>query len=125
MLPVGGLPADAELDDSQQPSYTYNLDLQRGRVHGMTDGLGAIRQFVYKTLQTDRFLHDIYSDDYGAELSVNAGEEDLERWIVEALTQDDRIDDVTDFVFTAQQDSVLIAFTVESNLGQIEVTFDV
>src|SRR5690606_27931875 len=68
MIPTGGTIADAATAEVRQPSRTYKLEFARGRVAGMTDGLDAIKQAVYKILQTDRFRYEIYSFDYGHEL---------------------------------------------------------
>ncbi len=62
MIPTGAVPADAEFNESEQPSRTYMLDFARGRVSGMVDELEAVKQAVYKALSTDRFfplhIHD-------------------------------------------------------------------
>ncbi|MDU5141055.1 MAG: DUF2634 domain-containing protein [Paenibacillus dendritiformis] len=119
MLPVSGLPHDIELDAKQQPSKTYRIDFTRGRITGHTDGLDAIRQLVYKVLRTERFAHEIYSPDFGSELSVNEAAEDMERWITEALLQDDRIIEVADFRVVHTKDSALVEFVVVTDYGRI------
>ena len=50
------------------PTKTYALDMENDRIKGYADGLAAMRQAVYKILMTDRFLHIIYSTNYGTEL---------------------------------------------------------
>lgn len=117
----------------QQPSRTWKLDFERGRVTGMIDDEQAIQQAVIKALQTERFSHLIYSFDYGAELEPLVGksagllQSEIKRRIREALLQDDRISDVTDFAIDMSGDSAKVRFTVISSIGTVqgEVTIDV
>lgn len=65
---------DEPLDDQERPSKTWRLDFKKGgRITGRVDGLDAVRQAVFKVLQTNRFWHDIYDFDYGHELSLLIG----------------------------------------------------
>ena len=125
VLPIGGIPSETQLDETEQPSRTYRLDTGRGRIVGMTDGLDAIRQLVYKTLRTDRYFHEIYTANYGSEAQVNSAAIDLERWVREALLQDDRISEVRDFVLVASGDSARVDFTVVSSFGQAAISEEV
>lgn len=125
MIPTGGIPADAEFDDSSQPSRTYKLDLAWGRVSGMVDELEAVKQAVYKALRTDRFFHFIYSSNYGSEVQINRSDLELERWVNEALLQDDRISAVEDYKITVEGDSAVMEFTVVSTAGRFTVSQEV
>ena len=53
---------------ASQPSRTYAVDWQTGRVSGFVDGTDALKQAIYKILQTERFAHLIYSWNYGFEM---------------------------------------------------------
>lgn len=123
MIPVGGKVTTQNTKAIEQPSRTWKLDFERGRVTGMVDGLEAVRQAVYKVLQTERFEHLIYSSNYGVELRRFLGsnqayvQSELKRRIREALTQDDRIDDVTDFQIDIVGDTAAVRFTVVSSFG--------
>lgn len=115
-----------EIVFEQQPSRTYKLDLQRKRMVGKTDGLDAVKQSVYKILKTERFAHLIYDASYGFEGHGLIGHDplfvqsELRRRISEALLQDDRVTDITDFQISLEGDSALVRFTVVSDYG----TFD-
>ena len=50
---------------------------------------------------------------------------ELPRRIREALTQDNRIDDVTDFQFTKKGKMLHTTFTVVSNIGNISTEMEV
>ncbi len=115
----------------KEPTNTYKLHFESdNNVVGYTDGLEAIRQAVYKILQTERYEYIIYSWNYGVEFKDLYGEPipfvyaELERRITEALLVDDRIKEVTDFIFTNQltedRTEVNVSFTVKSELGEFE-----
>lgn len=109
-----------------QPSRTYALDVERGRIYGMTDTLDAMRQAVYLILRTERYTELIYSWNYGTELASLIGQpprevqSKLKRRVREALLQDDRITDVDSFVFTIEKKKVHAKFTVHTVFGDIE-----
>lgn len=116
----------------KQPSYTYGLDLVNGRVAGKVDGLDAIKQAVYKILQTERYAHLIYSWNYGSELERYIGQDfeyvqaSIAGEIKDSLMQDDRIKDVTDFrVAKTSLDSCLTSFVVHSNSGDFKAEKEV
>lgn len=123
MTPEVAAILDEPLEVQQQPSQTWKLDFDKGRVIGRTDGLDAVRQAVFKELQTDRFFHDIYDFDYGHELKQLIGsspvfvESEAKRMIEEALMVDDRIDGIDNVEFEITGDQMLIRFTVQSVYG--------
>ncbi|MEW9105309.1 DUF2634 domain-containing protein [Paenibacillus sp. S-12] len=123
--------APTMMEYTEQPTRTYRLDIEAGRILGMTDGLEAIRQAVLKILLTERFEYLIYSPDYGSELRAQLGyslgfvKSELERTISEALLQDDRILRVGEFAFEQTGDALHVHFTVETVLGQLEMKKEV
>jgi hypothetical protein len=112
---------------------TFKIDFNTNRIAYEIDGLEAIKQTIYLTLRTDRYKYLIYSFNYGNELYEIIGKEkefveiETKRCIREALLQDDRIQDVTDYKFTWSNRSVLVTFTVHTNIGilESEVNIDV
>lgn len=110
-----------------QPTYTYQMQLDRSLVRGYTDQLEAMKQAIYKILFTERYRYIIYSGNYGIELFDLFGQPvsyvcpELERRITEALTWDDRIESVTDFEFDFPKKGVVHAsFTVHTVFGDIK-----
>ena len=108
-------------------SRTYKLRFDGKPSVGMMDELEAVKQAVYLLLQTDRFLHPIFSWDYGIEREdwqEEDSEEELESLIedgiTEALLQDDRILEVTDFTFERRRDVLSVQFTVGTIFGDIQ-----
>ncbi|WP_139992632.1 DUF2634 domain-containing protein [Paenibacillus paridis] len=123
MIPQGARLTENVENEGTETSVTYKLDMINNRIVGKTDSLDAVKQAVFKILQTERFDFFIYSADYGAELQGLVGEapsfvrSELERRIREALMQDDRISAVTDFQFEVTNDFATIQFTVVSEFG--------
>lgn len=131
MIPQGGSIRNEPIQERQQPSLTWKVDLDKGKVVGMIDGLEAIKQTVFFILQTERFRYLIYSFDYGHELNQLVGrnpsyvESELNRLINEALTQDDRIDSVDILSVNMRGDSALVRIRVNANVGTFEQEVEV
>ncbi|OIB00199.1 hypothetical protein AK95_23865 [Paenibacillus sp. LC231] len=130
MIPQGGtLQPDSEIVETlEQPSLTYNLNLEEGTISGHIDGLEAVKQAVVKILQTRRFEHLIYSSNYGQELDSVIGRDplwayaEIERHIKEALMQDDRVLSVDDMNITFTGELAMAEFTVRSVYGIYSMT---
>ena len=88
---------------AEAPTRTFKIDFDAGRVGGFCDETEAMKQAIYKILQTERFEYLIYSWNYGIELNAVVGKSyqvfvsEIKRVIREALLADSRITDVTDF----------------------------
>lgn len=101
------------------------------RINGFVDGLDAVTQAIQLILSTERYKHLIYSWDYGVELYDLVGKpmpyvmSELPRRITEALTQDNRITDVTDFEFERNGKKLHVTFTAVTNLGNIPTELEV
>lgn len=110
----------------QSPGKTYRIT--GNRIAGYVDGLEAVVQAARLTLSTERYAHSMYSWNYGAELSDLFGlvppllHTRLRQRIAEALLQDDRIRNVTDFDFRHDGDSVTASFTIETDYGNTTIT---
>lgn len=123
-----------EEDDNTEtlPSNTYKMDLENGRVVGMTDGLDAVRQMVFKMLLTDRYSEIIYDENYGSDLFVLRGkpidyaEVLTPDYIESCLLQDDRVESVEDIVITQKDsDTLYVSFTVNTVYGSIPMQTEV
>lgn len=128
------IPNDFEI--LEEPSYTYKMvlptrDDELTSVRGNIDELEAVKQAVYKILNTERYTYGIYSWNYGIELLDLFGQQipwvypELERRITEALTWDDRVISVTDFEFENFRNDVHAKFTVNSIYGSYDETLTV
>ncbi|MEO5293904.1 DUF2634 domain-containing protein [Enterococcus cecorum] len=111
---------ELELDASK----TYRV--LNGRVVGWIDNKQAIRQAIEKLLHTERYMYEIYTDEYGIELQALIGENfdlveaEIGRIIKEALLADDRIVSVDNIQATKlDSTSLLVTFSVESIFGTL------
>ena len=127
MIPTGNSILTANLDVKSQPSRQHRMILDKNRIIGQCDTLEAIKQTVFKILNTERYKYIIYSWNYGIELADLFGKSvmyvcpEIERRIKEALLQDDRITSVTDFDFDISKKGVVsVAFTVHTIFGDLD-----
>ncbi|MCD8209179.1 MAG: DUF2634 domain-containing protein [Bacteroidales bacterium] len=127
MLPATSGIFETNFEVTTQPSYTYAMNLQLDRVRGYTDGQEAMKQAIYKILNTERYQYEMYSWNYGVEFKDLFGKPvtyvvpELERRITEALTWDDRINSVDDFDFdTSRRGIVAVSFTAHTIFGDVE-----
>ena len=117
----------ADLEVARQPTKTYKMDLEGTTTRGFTDDLEAMKQVVFKILNTERYVYPMYSWHYGIETMDLYGEPvswvcpELQRRITEALVWDDRIDSVDDFTFDLSQKGVVhVSFVVHTIYGEIQ-----
>lgn len=119
------------INESTEPSNTFFIDFEKGRISGFIDEKEAVKQAIMLILNTERYKFLIYSWNYGAELEALIGthpdivEDEAERLISEALLQDDRITTVYDFEFSRNRDTLLVNFKVDSIYGDIDVETEV
>ena len=125
---------DEDIEVEIEPSKNYKMDLSEGgdSVRGFCDKIEAMKQTVFRILQTERYAFTIYSNDYGIEtmdlygMPVTYVCPELERRITEALMMDDRIEDVTDFEFdTSTKRNVHVSFTVVTIFGDFQAEREV
>lgn len=114
----------------EQPSKTYRLDLDKGRIYGKIEGIEAVNQAIRKAIITQRFNNLIYDDDYGCEAESavydkNVTREYLETAIPEmikdALSLDTRILKIYDFEMEFKDDSACISFKADTIFGDTQI----
>lgn len=118
--------------DDYKLNYS-NLKNNENYINGSVSDLSAIQQVIYKILNTNRYSYPIYSWNYGVELVDLFGMPiefvcaELERRISEALTHDERIISVSDFVFDTSsiKKIVLVSFFVETIFGKVSHSTEV
>jgi hypothetical protein len=118
----------SDYDDLEQASITYKLDKENKRIVAVyEDYKEIIRQAVYLILMTERYDYAMYSWNYGIELNDLFGRERqyvipmLMSRIKEALLQDDRILNVTDFNFSIKHNVYNVSFTVVTKYYNVDV----
>ena len=101
------------------------------RISGYVDGIDAVIQTVYFILSTERFKYTIYSWDYGVELVDLFGQPmtyvmvELPSRIREALIQDNRITDVTNFELERVGRQLRVTFSIVTDIGNISTALEV
>lgn len=125
LVPTDDRAEEVNASELEQPSLTYHLDFEAGRVRRPVDGRRALRQFVRMALQTERFRYLIYDGNFGSELHALISEDlppemletEIPRIIREALTVDDRIQDVTSFEIRRDKDAYFVNFEITTPDG--------
>lgn len=117
---------DTDIVIASQPSKTWIIDRNTMQVACMDDGLEAVRQAVEIALDVERFRWTIYSANFGSELDELIGQDEalitaeIPRLVEGALSQDDRVIQVEDYVFTRTgPDSMHVSFTVRTVYGDL------
>ncbi len=110
----------------KQPTHTYKMNLESKSIRGYTDNQEAMKQAIYKILNTQRYQYVMYSWNYGVELLDLYGEPlsyvcpELERRITEALTWDDRIQSVDNFEFDiSKKGKICVTFIAHTVFGDV------
>ncbi len=122
---------ETDFDVEAEPSRTYAMVHAKGAGKksiflGMIDEEEALRQAILKIISTERYVHEIYSWDYGIELSdligkpMNYAMSEVKLRIEDALIADDRIEAVEDFQVTRTGKNMLhVTFTVITAEGDM------
>lgn len=115
------------LEATIQPSLTYKIDTINKHLSNKIDGKEAVLQAIEKILDTDKYAYEIYDWNYGQQLLKLLGkdmsfcETEIPRIISEALLQDDRIKEVTDYQFKQTDiNSLTVSFLVKTIFGQLD-----
>ena len=127
MIPTVNTILSTNLVVKTQPSKNYQLHIENNVIGGVCDGIEAMKQVIFKIINTERYENIIYSWNYGIELSDLFGEPveyvcpEIERRITESLLQDDRIKSVDNFEFdTTKKRTVAVTFTVHTVFGDVK-----
>ncbi|MFV0520099.1 MAG: DUF2634 domain-containing protein [Lachnospirales bacterium] len=126
MLPNLGLAINEAITVVDPKSKNYRMYLEKEFIKGYANEKEAMKQVIFKILMTERYRHLIYSWNYGIELEdlfgmpVNYVVPEVERRIVEALVQDDRINSVDGFVFDlSKRHIVAVSFVAHTIYGDV------
>ncbi|WP_027399103.1 DUF2634 domain-containing protein [Anaerovorax odorimutans] len=117
---------DLQVTETEKTTKTYKLSEKK--IQGHTYKLEALKQAIYKVLNTEKYEYPIYSFSYGVELESLIGKDsdyvqvELKRRIEECLLQDERIEYVDNFNFSIKDDEMLCTFDVNSIYGEIKIT---
>lgn len=133
MIPTNTI-ITTEIAETTYADRTYDIVVtftDTDRISGYIEDIEAIKQAIYLILNTERYQFIIYSWNYGVELLDLFGKQmsyvmaELPRRIREALTQDDRVEDVTNFTFEKKRGKLHTTFEVVTSIGNIPTELEV
>lgn len=126
MIPSTNKLLTTELNVVTLPSKQHKMIFDADRILNTCDSLEAVKQSIFKILNTERYDYLIYSWNYGIELKNLFGKSpmyvcpEIERMVKEALFQDDRITDIDGFEFDISKNGVVsVSFTVHTIFGDL------
>lgn len=121
------IPFDEEIEEEEPTYRTYRMDFKNKRIIGMTDGIEAASQSMFKALQTRRFAYLIYDDQYGCDVFNKIGklsltpsylDNDIPAMIEDAFLNDETIQGISDLEYEIiDGDSLVIQFAVSTIFG--------
>ncbi|MBS4931119.1 MAG: DUF2634 domain-containing protein [Clostridiales bacterium] len=119
---------EEEFEIESEPSLTYKLDLENKLVQTvLIDEKEALKQAIYKILQTERYAYNMYDWDYGVEMADYIGQDidevlpDIQNAIEDALTADDRIESVDYIEVEREKGKLYISMQINTIYGDLEV----
>lgn len=121
------LPFDEEIEEEEPTYRTYRMDFKNKRIIGMTNGMEAASQSMFKALQTRRFAYLIYDDQYGCDIFNKIGnlsltqsylDNDIPAMVEDAFLNDEMIQGISDLEYEILDgDSLAIQFAVYTIFG--------
>ena len=130
-VPMGGGSLTNGVQLVQQPSRTWNINQDTGRIEGTTDGYDAVRQAIETILNVKRFRWQIYQPYSGVELQALIGQDvgyvaaELHRRARDALLMDDRVRRISNYTYAVEGDTLTASLTVETVYGSVDAEMEV
>ena len=121
----------SDFEPVEQTSNTYRLFYQKNKLKGFTDEIDALKQAIYFILNIERYDYLIYNWNYGFEIKDLIGQEpknilpEIQKRISDALIQDSRIIEISNFSFSITKNKVIVYFTVKSIFGDLKQEFNI
>lgn len=129
MIPNSNIDINLEVIEDVETTKTYRI--YNNKIQGYLDELEALRQAIYKVLNTEKYEYPIYSFSYGSELESLIGKDptyvkiELKRRIEESLLNDLRIESIDNFEININSDELTCTFNVKSVYGNLSLTKEV
>lgn len=113
-----------EVEQREHSNLTYKIDFKNKRITKLIDGAESTIQAMIKIILTERYSSVIYHSGYGIELEPLIGTDielvrvDLERRLIDALSEDNRFVDITNFkVDIVNMNELSVTFLLETIYG--------
>ena len=114
----------SDLQIVEHSDKDYKMNIEKENVRGAVDAIEAVKQAAFKILNTERYENIIYSWNYGVEtkdlygMPMSYVQPEIKRRFEEALLQDDRIKEVSDFKFEVNGNELHVSFTITCDYGK-------
>ena len=131
VLPTSSINITGGVNFQNQPSLSWYINKETNRIEGTVNGQAAVRQAVEIILNVKRFRWQIYRPYSGMEWDGLIGQDpgyvgaELQRRVIDALTVDDRVTDISDYDYTVDGSSLSAVFTVNTVYGSIAESVEV
>ena len=131
VLPQSAVDLTNGVEFVQQPSKTWYINQETGRIQGEIDGVAAVTQAVDVLLHVERFRWQIYRTYSGVQWEGLIGQDpgyvasELQRRITQALTMDDRVRGISNFSYSTNGNTLTASFTVNTVYGATQTTVEV
>lgn len=121
---------DVESSVTSSTYKEYDFDFEKGVLTGkVLEGKDAVKVWIYKALKTQRYIHNVYSWDYGHDLDDLIGkgyekgfiDSEVERRIKDCLMVNDKITGCYGFDISLVNDNLKVSFTVTTIYGEVEI----
>lgn len=131
VLPENDLGLSGGVEFASQPSLTWKLNRESGRIEGTCDGYDAVKQAVEIILNVERYRWQIYQSYSGMQWEGLIGQDagyvaaELQRRLQDALLADDRVTGLKNYEYSINGQSLAVSFTVETVHGEINTGTEV
>lgn len=128
------LALNESLDAASQPTYTYYVDIDTNQILRMCDGFEAVKQAFNLLINTQRFIHQGFTSDYGMDWSDLIGRpvdyiiSETQARLKDAIKPDSRfvsVDLSSNNPYTIDGDSIIMNFEVITVFGGFETSMEV
>ena len=131
VLPESNISLSGGVEFISQPSLTWYLNRETGRIEGTCDGYDAVKQAVEIILSIERYRWQLYQPTSGMQWDGLLGQDtgyvaaELQRRLLDALLADDRVTGLKDYSFSINGQSMAVTFTVTTVYGDVRTGTEV
>lgn len=131
MFPFDIEDEDVEVEEKEEEVYKeYEIDWETGQLTGrIVEGLEAVKVWIYLALQTERYVFEQFTWDYGNELSTLIGtsnnqeylQMEVKRMVKDCLSVNEHITDIDNFQCEVEDEKITITFTAVTDYGEVDI----
>ena len=132
MFPFDLEDEDIEVEEKEEEIYKeYEIDWETGQLTGrIVEGLEAVKVWIYLALNTDRYVFEQFTWDYGHELGTLIGtfnnqeylQMEVKRMVEECLFINEHITGVSNLQCEINEEKITISFTAVTDYGEVSIS---